>query len=155
VAEAKLMNGTIKQAALSPDGQRLYVVGYQSEFTDEGLSETGLGLSVIETATGKLLTQVETDARRVNFLPESDRLLLEVWGQENYAELRWADDLSVAVGTRLNGYLRRGRLLNGETLWLGEFNRPNETEFQVIDPLTFEVRGSWTTLGNSFPLLLP
>jgi hypothetical protein len=80
-AHAKAMNGTTKRAALSPDGKRLYVVrmttrqshGADGEWT---VTETPLGLQVIDPTTGAETARLDTAARDIHLAPDGSRLYL-------------------------------------------------------------------------------
>jgi|SRR5579884_1506887 len=66
-AEAKLgLNGTVRQAAFSPDGQRLYIYGETGTIKPDGTAdEHGLGLTVVDLTHGTIeasgLPNIEVD----------------------------------------------------------------------------------------------
>lgn len=84
VAHAKIADGTSKQAAVSPDGQFLYVVGMRSE-TVEGkygnwqMNQIPLGLEIIRTRDGSRLERFETDAADLSLSMDGRYLYLRNW----------------------------------------------------------------------------
>lgn len=148
-AHAKMANGVSKQGVLSPDGSQLYVVGtrYSIE-NDTEFVQTGLGLQVIDLATGQEVAHIDSEAQSISVDPSSGRLFLHGWGQEelmgrpytgewtkvvdaiSYDLIRLMDQRAVAVAHRLDG---KAVLLSTTTLEDGK------TELTVMDPETFEV----------------
>jgi hypothetical protein len=145
-AHAKMANGVTKQAVLSSDGSQLYVIGTHYSFTEKGDPlQTGLGLQVIDVATGEISAHFDTEAQSLTFDPLSNRLFLHGWSSEptrlmsewtevldatSLEELNRINGMTVAVAHRLDGtptLLATTALKNGET------------ELAVLDPHTFEV----------------
>jgi hypothetical protein len=155
VAEAKVVNGAQKQALLSPAGDRLYVLGVSTATGEYGFTETPLGLSVVDPATGHLLARLDTDARSFNFAGGGHTLILETWGERTVTELRRTLDLETLVRTLPGVRLLSGRLPAGQPLLLAALDNPAETRFQVLDPLTFAALATWSAPGSAMPLLRP
>src|SRR5687768_2715111 len=85
VAYAKFGDGAIKQAAVSPDGQFLYVVGvnnttFQDQQGNWQMSQTPLGLEIIQTSDGSRVQRFETDATELSLSPDGRFLYLQSWG---------------------------------------------------------------------------
>jgi hypothetical protein len=89
VAYAKGMDGTTKQAVVSPDGALLYVVGTteavsKREGTDEwDFKMTHVGLQVIAVNDGALLQTLDTQADMAVLAPDKQHLLLLGWPQDS------------------------------------------------------------------------
>jgi hypothetical protein len=87
VAEAKSsMTGATKQAVISPDGTRLYVVGqtFDAEWDEqEGYwfqTTTPLNLQVLDLASGRVVDSLEQEAAEIKLTPDGNYLLLTQWG---------------------------------------------------------------------------
>lgn len=89
-AAKSLMSGDHKTAAVSPDGQRLYVMSnfWYVEADAHGQMvqrrEAG-GVQVVEVADGRLLQTKEVDADRLRLTPDGNYLLLDGWDEDK----RW------------------------------------------------------------------
>lgn len=75
-AHAKALNGTSKQAVLSADGRRLYVVGRTSTATESEArwrhsTETSLGLKVVDVSNGREISHLATDATGIEWSAEA------------------------------------------------------------------------------------
>jgi DNA-binding beta-propeller fold protein YncE len=93
-AYAKMLNGTEKQAYLSPDGTRLYVIGrtYKSTNTNGqiDMDVTPLGLQVIDTATGtELHHREDIEAIDLTLSPDGKRLYVHGWTDSTGGGLPW------------------------------------------------------------------
>ncbi len=157
VAEAKMLNGTTKQAVLSPDGARLYVLGYTIQTVDQ-YTETPLGLQVVDTATGELLDTVDTATRNLSLGADAAGapvLLLEGWGDSHWSEVRALSDPHTLLAEFRNRALLTGHLPNGQALLLAREDRAYNTVFHVIDPATWGAVAKWPTAGFAMPILRP
>lgn len=85
VAHAKGMDGTTKQAVISPDGKYLYVVGSteavskQANGTDWDVTDTYIGLQVIAVQGATLVDQKDTKASSLVLSPDGKYVLLNGW----------------------------------------------------------------------------
>lgn len=119
-AQAKtLMNGGIKSAALSPDGQRLFVLANSWQIVPDAAGvlhqerQSG-GLQVVNVADGRLLQTKETPANRLRLTPDGAYLLLDGWDDNGRWFEVWNATTLVMV-TRLEGLeITAVPLLNGE-----------------------------------------
>lgn len=89
VAEAKgAIRGATRQAAVSSDGTRLYLIGqdYTSSWNEErgywDMDSVSLGLQVIDSASGRILEQSESEASLISLTPDGTQLLLQEYGQD-------------------------------------------------------------------------
>lgn len=151
VAYAKVIDGTVKQAVLSADETRLFVVGYtQNPDSDANSNQqnTPLGLLVINATTGVELTRVETAATEMSLSPDGRRLFLRGWSiqepraprtevlnADDFSRVKRVDDLYIFTGTRLNGH----------PIVLSEYGQPNGPwQFATLDPMTLNVIRQWS-----------
>jgi hypothetical protein len=148
-AHAKMLNGTTKEAALSADGRRLYVTGAHYSFENEQLSETSLGVQVIDLETGQEITYIDSNARSVSVEANGSRLFLHGWEQQSdrpymhewtdvvdattYQPITTLEGRAIAVTQRLDC---QPILLSTATLENGQ------TELAILDPETFTILSS-------------
>lgn len=87
IAQAKEWRepGTTRQAAFSPDGRRLYIVGN----TYNGITPHYLGLRVMDLQSGRVIAEVLADEWIDGVLPALEGQSLYVFGLED-DPLRWA-----------------------------------------------------------------
>jgi hypothetical protein len=139
-AHAKMLNGTTKEAALSPDGTMLYVTGYTFSYEEEKFSEESLGLQVIDMATSQEVAFIETEARSVVVEPNGERIFLRGMRQEptkNYAT-EWTEVLDAATYQQLavleDKAVRLGYRLDGEPILLSSVVLDNgQTELSTME----------------------
>jgi hypothetical protein len=145
VAHAKYYDGTDKQAVLSPDGSRLYVVGWTADttVTEEGeylFDSQSHGLKVIDTSDGTEITSLEIDAAGVAMAADGSQLYIYGWsGQSPYTDVY--DPATLEKVKRLDGQLAfPGRTIDGRPLLLSNTTlmNNNQTRLTVLDPLTLE-----------------
>jgi len=158
-AEAKGgMDGAARDAAASPDGSRLYIVGwaYHTRLKDDGSMENRdepLGLQVVDPLTGSRIASIDSNAARVSLTKDGAWLLLTVWNDVKM----WTDVLPVS---ELDGDrpveawdLVAGTNLEGAPVVLGMSAVEGPIRVANIDPATLSVGQRWL-LGESVTLLL-
>ena len=130
--QAKTFNGIYKNGVLSRDGRIFYVIGQEltgvkNERGEYEMKLRPLGLQMIDTRDGTLITQVETEANDLAISLDGKTLLLHGWqmaaeGDNNQGELNpWTDVLDLesrAVVQHFEGSVYPSRLLNGSLAWL-------------------------------------
>jgi hypothetical protein len=151
-AHAKVVEGTVKKAVISPDGQYLYVVGLentleilQTEGGEWDIARNPLGLQVIRLADGSRLSRIDTLASELSISPDGRVLYLSGWGEEGTR----TEVFNVSrreVVARLEGMLRPALRMDGKSLlvssdWIGD--RPG-CRMRVADPRSLTVLGEWT-----------
>ena len=159
-AEAKGgSQGVFRQAVASPDGTRVYAVGreYQAWKNAEGMwemSDTSLGLQVIDPGTGRRLTTVETDAFRVALSEDGAWMLLHGWlGPTPRTETFAMGDLR--AGRTLEGWdIQTGQSLEGVSVILATSAATGVTRVARVDPNTLDIGEPWSLPGHA-TLLLP
>lgn len=158
VADAKsIPAGATKQAVLSRDGRRLYVVAQTRVPTGDGDSnsesiETDLAVRGIDVATGRLLADRDIDGgsssyiwvHYIRLMPDGAHLLLSGWNDSGY----WTDILDtqrLERVTRLSDWLVVvTRQLDGQSRLIAyRWNKNQQVEFAELDPQSFEIVRSW------------
>jgi hypothetical protein len=144
VAYAKYYDGTDKQAVLSPDGSRLYVVGWTADttVTEEGeylFDSQAHGLKVIDTGNGTEVASLEIEAAGIALSADGTQLYIYGWsGQSPYTDVYNAATLEKV--RRLDGQQAfPGRAVDGRPLLLANtylFN--DQTRLAILDPITLE-----------------
>jgi hypothetical protein len=153
VARAKVVDGTSKQAVLSEDGERLYVVGQTSDtWQDENgnwqFSQTPLGLLVVDVRTGTEIARLDTEATELDLSPDGGHLYLRGWsGSGAWTEIVDLEKLQFVnrlVGRRLIPADR----LNGEPVLLSSHsNSGSQTSLAVFDPESLDEIKKWWVRG--------
>jgi hypothetical protein len=107
-------------------------------------NETSLGLKVIDTATGREIAAMETEARQATLSADGRQLYLSGWR----GEIPWTDVLdtkSLEVVTHLDGYrLIAAHRLDGRSVLLGSRELHYQTALALVDEKSYEVVHSWT-----------
>ena len=148
VAHAKGLNGAIKSAVLSADGNRLYVVGESGVTSQDSngewqFSREVLGLQVIDAASGMEIARLETESTDIALSNDGRLLFLRGW-----SDIAWTDVVdagSLDLAAHLSGrYLISGRLLNGEAILLSNAqNGSSLTSLASLDPASLEEIKVW------------
>jgi hypothetical protein len=155
VAHAKGMDGTTKQAVISPDGKFLFVVGNtetvtpKANGTDWDITDTAIGLQIIDSQDGTLVDKIDTPASLVRLSPVHGQLLLIGWDLgKPFTDVY---DLSArSVIRHLDGmYLIPTRRLDGKAILVSsDFLNGYETHVTLLDPLTWATTSQWTGKGD-------
>jgi hypothetical protein len=155
-AYAKMANGVNKQAMISPDGTKLYVIGTDYRIDEDSqFVQTGLGLQVIDIASGVELAHIETEAQSLTLDPVSGRLYLHGWttaaGRPYSTE--WTEVLDATTLEQINILEERAvavaRRFDGMPLLLTTTTLENgKTELAVLDPQSFETISSMADWYN-------
>ena len=100
VAHAKIGDGITRQAAVSPDGQFLYVVGVNSVTSrvqngNWQMEQTPLGLEILQTRDGSRVERIETDTTELSLSPDGRFLYLRNWGS-NQDNIPWTEIFDTA-----------------------------------------------------------
>jgi hypothetical protein len=106
VAHAKMLDGTMKSAAISADGQTLYIAGVDNQVTNKengrfDLEQRPLGLQVVQAASGNELANLDTEAGQVSVLPDGLVLLRSTTGEGPLTEVY--DPGAQRIATRYDG----------------------------------------------------
>ncbi|MGE5221741.1 MAG: hypothetical protein ACM3PY_04845 [Omnitrophica WOR_2 bacterium] len=141
VAEAKGANGTTKQALLSPDGTRLYVLGMTEQTSVDGngnfqVNQTPLGLQVIDPGTGTELKKLDTTAAYFYLSPDASAVILNNWQDTSSSS-----DVVSARSLKTLKHIDQGNIflantIGGQELILMQHQPDNHVT--VINPQSFD-----------------
>jgi hypothetical protein len=153
VVHAKVADGTSKQAAVSPNGQLLYVVGMRSESVQSKngnweMKQIPLGLEIIRTSDGSRVERFETDASDLSLSTDGRFLYLRNWMDSQ----PWTEifDLSTrqVITRKAWIYATPALRMNGEPLLVstystGEFSH----HMSIFQPDGSQLLSEWTSSG--------
>ena len=153
VAYAKGMDGTTKQAVISPDGKLLYVVGSTEAVSkpegskDWNFTFTPIGLEVISVQDGSLVQKLDAQADMAALAPDKQHLLLLGWKQSS--DTPWTeiyDIRSMQVTQHLDGVrLIPARRADGTAVLQSSVTiSGNKCDMLSMDPESWSVIARWT-----------
>ncbi len=161
VAYAKgAADGTIKQAVLSSDGKRLYVIGqtngtWRDAFGGRRITQMPLGLQVVDAASGVEIAKLETRATEIDLSPDGSRLYLR--GGSNMG-LPWTDVLNASrleTMARLDGhYVIPARRIGGQPILLAS-DAEDDTALATLDAQSLRTIHAWSVEGYANWLSVP
>jgi len=169
VAHAKTWDWTRKQAVISPDGQWLYVVGetsasWQNANGESQVTQTPLGLQVIEASTGTEIVRRDSEATQISIAPDGTRLYLQGWVkqwtkrelyQEPWTEVRDAGSLEV-IAHLAGRHVVPARRLAGQPILLSSYMRGDEqTDLTALDAESLDEIYAWSVKGVASWLAAP
>ena len=164
VAYAKIGDGITRQAAVSPDGQFLYVVGvnnatFQDEQGNWQMEQTPLGLEILQTSDGSRVERMEVDTTELSISPDGRFLYLRNWGNSKDNK-PWTEIFDTASGkliTRKSGISGMpALLLNGEYLLVSTYSTGEYTHhMSVLEPDGSGVLAEWTAADYVWWLTAP
>jgi DNA-binding beta-propeller fold protein YncE len=153
VAHAKVGDGIVRQAVVSPEGQFLYVVGINNS-TSQGqngnwqMKQTPLGLEIIQTSDGSRVEQIETDTTELSLSPDGRFLYLRNWGnnQDNIPWTEIFDTASQQIVARVDKISAMPAfLMNGEFLLASTYSTSETSHhMSVLQPDGSSVLAEWT-----------
>jgi hypothetical protein len=150
VAEAKGgTDGAYKDAVMSPDGSRLYVIGRTTRAVPaaDGFQQTddiSLGLQVVDMASGRIVASYPTEARWIAMAPEGAGVFLtDSDGQSWLTEV--LDPMSARRVARLEKWeIVATRRIDGRPILVASQLSQQPARLAVLDPHSFEVVHSWS-----------
>jgi hypothetical protein len=156
VAHAKITDGLTRQAAVSPDGKFLYVVGvnnasFQDKQGNWQMEQTPLGLEIIQTNDGSRVKHFESDATEMSLSPDGRFLYLKSWGEK----APWTEIYDIANQQIVNHkewiFAMPALRVNGEYLLVSEFSTDEYTHhMSVLEPEELSVLAEWTVSGENY-----
>jgi hypothetical protein len=160
VAHAKIADGTLKQAVISPDGQFLYIVGvdhrsFQDQQGNLQMEKTPLGLDIIQTRDGSRVGRFDTDAAELSLSPDGRFLYLRDWGDG--ATMPWTEVFDTAsrelIARKDAFFAVPAPLMNGQFLLASTYVSTEEPyreqyHMSVLQPSDLRVLAEWT--GSEF-----
>jgi len=155
VAHAKGMDGTVKQAVISPDGKFLFVAGNTEVVTQQAngnnwdVTDTSIGLQVIDPKDGTLVNKMSTDVSSVRLSPDSRQLFLTGWNKG----IPWTDVYDISsksIIKHFDGiYLIPSRRLDGKAILISINTISSNVSYTtLIDPDTWATVSEWKGTDN-------
>jgi hypothetical protein len=94
--QAKILNGTQKQAVISPDGTRLFVLSITNDLAPEGESSPGMHsqqgrFTFLDTASGSVIEEWETEATLLSSFPGGSEIYLTGWDLDGQVQNAWTE----------------------------------------------------------------
>jgi len=154
------VDGTTKQAVLSSDGQRLYVIGqtnstWQDASGERRLTQTPLGLQVVDATSGVEIAKLDTQATEIDISPDGSRLVLR--GGSNMG-LPWTEVVDAArleVVARLDGRtVIPAQRIGGQPILLASYAR-DDTALATLDAQSLRTIHAWSVDGGASWLRVP
>ena len=151
-AHAKVAEGTRKDAAISPDGKFLYVVGQRSELGETTGNETQvnnipLGLQIVRTSDGSRVALYDTDAQELSISADGRYLYLRSWGvSPGIGQTQVFDTTTDQTISSLDGtWLVPTRRINGapilaSSVWM---NDKYISHNSIVDPQNLSIMTQW------------
>jgi hypothetical protein len=157
IAHAKGMDGTVKQAFISPDGKFLFVGGTTEKVTmptDSSsleITDTLLGLQVIAVEDGKLVDKINEEITPTGLSPNGRYLLLtngknnegnaglktEIYDIASRSILKQIDNVSLTPTRRIDG---KPILVSTE---FSGTNGDSACNLAAVDPSTWSIINHW------------
>ena len=162
VAYAKGMDGTTKQAVISPDGKFLFVGGNVEAVTQQtdginwDVTDTPLPLQVIFTEDGTLLAEIDAQATPTGLSPDGRQFFLSGWKRDNNSATQWTDVYDISSKSLVkhldNVDLVPTRRIDGKSMlvsteYIGS-NGDDLCNISFLDPVTLTIVNTWT--GSCF-----
>ncbi|RPI91941.1 MAG: hypothetical protein EHM40_14400 [Chloroflexi bacterium] len=161
VAHAKIADGTNKQAAISPDGQFLYIIGvnnasFQDKQGNWQMEQTPLGLEIIQTSDGSRVEHFETDATEFSLSPDGRFLYMRNWG----SGLPWTEIFDTSnrqlVARKEKLFATPALLVNGGALLTSTYSTSETSNhMSVLEPDGSRVLAEWTASESVWWLTPP
>jgi 6-phosphogluconolactonase (cycloisomerase 2 family) len=150
VASAKIVDGTNKQAAISSDGQFLYVVGmdrvsFQDKQGNLQLEQTPLGLEIIQTSDGSRVQRFDTDATDLSISPDGRFLYLRNWSESTPWTEVFDTSSQQVVAHKAEVFAMPAFLMNGEFLLVSNYSTSEKSHhMSVLEPDRLNLLAEWT-----------
>lgn len=146
--------GTTRQAVISPDGKRLYML---STTTDAELNQDGFWenthvnteLQVIDPQSGQILARMPASGYRIRLSPDGRYLFIDNWTDPGVDTEIWSADDLKRVASLKGWELVYSPDIDGNMVLLGSRGNNTTTKLARIDPDSFQVQGSWKYNGQA------
>lgn len=155
VAHAKVAEGTTKHAAISPDGQLLYIVGERNELADSKndewqINNIPLGLQVVRAEDGTRIARYDTEASDLNISYDGKYLFLQGWSQADgsaWTQIFDTETNQPVTRVKDNTWLVPTRRLNGMPILASSvyINGEDQQHYTIVNPKDLSVLAEWTS----------
>jgi len=164
VAYAKGMDGTTKQALISPDGKLLFVGGNTEVVTQQAngdwdITDTPLGLQVIAVDDGTFVNKIGTEASPTWLSSDGSQIFLSGWKRDNNGT-PWTDVYDISsqsIVKHFDGlYLLSTRRLDGKVILVSSNQISENVSYMAsVEPDTWAITGEWKEPANVSWLIGP
>jgi DNA-binding beta-propeller fold protein YncE len=158
-AHAKVADGTSKQAAISPDGQFLYVVGVNNVSSQDQngnlqMEQTPLGLETVRIIDATRVERLESDATELSRSPDGRYLFLRAWPSST----PWTDVFDTTtrqiVAHKNQAFAQPALLMNGEFVLASTISFSESSNWMsVLEADSLDAISTWT--GKEYIFWLP
>jgi len=161
VASAKVGDATSKQAAISPDGQRLYVIGSSHVMIEDQqgnwqTEQNLLGLEVIRTSNGSRIKRMETDAIELSLAPDGRYLYLKSWAGDVPSTEIFDTSTWQLIARKSGLYATPASLSDGKFLLVSSYPAAKSSQhMSVLEPDSLRLLADWTEPGYTYWLTTP
>ena len=146
------MDGTIKNAVISPDGKYLYTVSTTEAYNknDTGMWDMKVshgGLQVIDVADGSIVQQTDVDATAISLSPNGGQLYLTGWNMDASGGA-WSEVYDLGfhkVLIHLDGIqLMPTRRLDGSRALVSiDYYNERLCRLASVDPAAWRIQSEW------------
>jgi WD40 repeat protein len=150
VAHAKIADGIIRQAVVSPDGKFLYVVGVnnaslQDKWGNWQMEQTPLGLEILQTSDGSRVSRFESNGTELSLSPDGQFLYLRNWGKTTPSTEIFDTDKQQVVLRKDKISAMPVLLMNGESLLASTYSTSDTAHHMaILQPDGSSVLAEWT-----------
>jgi hypothetical protein len=150
VAHAKIGDGIIRQAVVSPDGQFLYVVGVNNmtlidKWGNWQMEQTPLGLEILQTKDGSRVDQFESIATELSISPDGRFLYLRNWGKTTPSTEIFDTSTRQVIARKEKVSAMPVLLMNGEFLLASAYSTSDTSHHMaILQPDGLSVLAEWT-----------
>jgi len=153
VAYAKGMDGTSKQAVISPDGKFLYVVGSTETFVQKSdgnmeFKQTFLGLQIVAIEDGALINNIDSEGNSVQLSSDHRQVFLTGWKNNGSYGSPWTDIYDTSSNSLVrhidNAYLTSTRLIGGRPILVSSYGVSDNLCYMAsFNPADWSMVNEW------------
>lgn len=150
VAQAKIGDGTIRQAVVSPDGEFLYVVGVNNVTVKDKsgnwqMEQTPLGLEILQTSDASRVDRFESNGTELSISPDGRFVYLRNWGRMSPSTEIFDTVTQQVILRKEKVSAMPALLINGEYLLVSTYSTSNTSHhMSVLQPDGSSLLAEWT-----------
>lgn len=144
---AKSVDGNYKSGVISPDGQRIYIIGHTAKTTTDKWGQYQIdtqytGLQVIDTGSAAELAKADAKADTIRITPDGSTLLLSRYQDAQSTQVVNASDLKTLANLK-DVDLTPALTIGGQPVLVSSVAGSYQTMLAVVDPQTYGVIKQW------------
>jgi WD40 repeat protein len=150
VAHAKVGDGLIRQAVVSPDGQFLYIVGINNMTMKDKqgnwqMEQTPLGLEILQTSDGSRVSRFESNGTELSLSPDGRLLYLRNWGKTTPSTEIFDTSTRQVIARKEKVSALPALLMNGDFLLASAYSTSDTSHHMaILQPDGSSVLAEWT-----------